>query len=192
MRKAGSIFISVSLIFVLMVLLLLSLATGGEKTEPTILLVNANIPLNYQKVNVGGSLLVQTEIIFIKQEYKDVATDVHIEYLIRDSSRKTITTVSETKGVIDRIFTVKELMLPSDTRPGVYTIEVKAEYQGLTSNEAASFEVMKSPSSPSPLINREVIPLLATILILFMIFLVALYYEHRRIKRLEREGYRRI
>jgi len=185
--------ITIKNILFLLLLIVPVVSSAEEQSKESMIVVNTKIPADYKKMEAGKSLLTQVEIILIKEEYNDNITDVQIEYKITDSRGNILMHIAETKGIIDRLFTVKELMLPSDVLPGVYTLTVKASYLGKKGTETASFEVLREKQPlPFSFTEKEETILLGILSLLFMGFFVALYHEHRKIKRLEREGYRRI
>lgn len=181
----------ISVVFIFMIL---ATFFARGKSNDSIVLVNTKILLDYKKVEAGKPLLAQTEIILIKEVYDNKPIDMHIEYIITDSRGNAVMKISETKGIIDRLSMVKELMLPSDIPPGAYTLAVTAAFKEKSGAETVSFEVIKTKSLPSPsfFTNKGIIVLLTILLMIFTIFFIALYYEHRKIKNLERKGYRRI
>ncbi len=149
-----------------------------------ILLVDVTIPEGYQHLIPGDSVLVETQIILVGRDQMEPVIDVLIEYTIKDKNNNIVTKLSETKGGIVRIQTIKELHLPADLLPGIYTLTAKASYKNVSAETSSSFELFKNYAEP-------VLPLPTTtnnLLIAVIIAVVSLFffsaYQFWRIKKL--------
>ena len=130
-------------LFLILLLVLLPISVKAEN----LLLVDAEIPESYQILAAGDSVLVETQIILVGKNQTDTLTDVVIEYVVKDKDNKIITQLSETKGGLVRIQTVKELHLPSDLSLGTYSISIRASYKEVLGETSASFKVAKPESN---------------------------------------------
>lgn len=122
----------------LAMMLLVSLAQAQE-----LLLVDVEIPEGYQQLKSGDSVLVETQIILVGTNTTHPITDVLIEYIVKDKEGNIINSLSETKGGVVRIQTVKELHLPNDLPTGTYSVTTKASVAKLVGQNSASFKITK-------------------------------------------------
>jgi len=170
----------------LALILLISLPVKAEAGE---VLVNVEIPTQYNSIFQGEAVLIETNIILAKGEL-DTVTDVFVEYTLKTPQGKAILTFSETKSILLRTNDVKEIRLPSNIIPGIYVLEVKVQSPGNSGGMAtATFEVQKIKTK---FMDKEFFILATIIFMIFIIFFIALYFIHKKIKRLERLGYKRI
>lgn len=109
-----------------------------------LLLVDVEIPEGYQQVKQGDSILIETQIILVGVNNTSAVTDVLIDYVVKDKDGKVITSLSETKGGVVRIQTVKEMHLPLDIPTDVYSVTVKASYKEISGQSSSSFNIVTS------------------------------------------------
>src|SRR3989344_421139 len=107
--------------FILLLVGLLTVLLSTAVKAQELLLVDVEIPEGYQQLKQGDPILAETQIILVGNNRTDTIIDVLIEYMIKDKEGNLITKVSETKGGVVRIQTVKELQLPADLPMGVYS-----------------------------------------------------------------------
>ena len=151
---------------------------GGDLSE---LLINVNIPKHYFHIYSGESVLVETEIILKQEENATEMHDILIEYAIKENNGAVVTKAIETKGGILRINTIKELQLPSDAKPGMYTFEVKASKGSIVGINSATFEIIeKIPESKNWEQIRDYVTLIMVIFNLMLI--VAVFFWMKKVK----------
>lgn len=169
---------------ILLLLLLPSLFAETQPGPEELLLVNVEIPPDYQKVQTDETILVETEILLLDRFRTEAITDVLIEYKIKDQEGKVITELSETKGGLVRIETIKELH-PTLLPPGTYIVMVKASYKEVTGEAYTSFEVVdKVVSLPDePHLTLDLLIILLLVMISFFLFLL---YQFWKIKKLRK------
>ena len=149
-----------------------------------LLLVDVEIPEGYRQLEQFEPILVETQIILVGSNRTNI-TDVLIEYIVKDKEDNLIAKMSETKGGLVRIQTVKELQLPADLADGVYSITVKASYKEIAGENSASFKITKNlgeePFSSSFSSTKNLMILLLLGVISLFIFSA---YQFWRIKKL--------
>lgn len=168
----------------LLLLVLFGLVVYAEVETPKIV-VDITIPENYKKVEAGSYFLVPVEILLITEEQKKL--DLLIEYTIKDPNGDSLFKLSETKAAKERLTTVREFRIPEKSRLGIYTIEVKTSYINHSSTNTAMFEVVKSRTLGTKEITdlQEDVTILASSFVLAVLFfLIHVWYEYRRFKRL--------
>ena len=161
---------------------------ASTEEEESKILVDLVLPEGYKKVEAGKSILIQTEIILLEKEPSGAVIDILIEYAIKNSDGIAVVNISETKGIRERISTVKELAIPTDALPGTYTIEVKANYFGKIAMDAVSFEVIRSDILQT--ISRQRYFGISLLALLIMILLLSVW-NFRKFNAFE-EKYKKI
>ena len=165
------------IVIAFLIMFLLPSALGKDKVA-----VSLNIPSQYKAVNVGETILIQTEVILIKDfTEEEKVTDVLLEYAVKDSKGNTIISFSETKGTILRLDTLKEVSMPKDSPPGIYVVEVKASYRENIGMDTELFEVQNEQSQIQPL-EQSINSYLTAIIAILLMVMISLYYSYRRIK----------
>lgn len=129
-----------SLLFGIFLAMLLASSVKAQE----LLLVDVEIPEGYQQLKEGDPVLVETQIILVGINKTDTIIDVLIEYIVKDKNGNIITSLSETKGGIVRIQTVKELHLPAGLPTGAYSVTIKASYKEVTGETSASFKITQN------------------------------------------------
>ena len=170
------------MVIVFLIVSILPSVLGKDKVA-----VDLEIPSQYKTANAGEAILIQTEVILIKDftgEEKDNVTDVLLEYTIKDSKSNIILSFSETKGTLLRLNTLKEISMPKDSPPGIYLAEVRASYRENSGMDAELFEVQKGQSQIQPL-DQSVNSYLTAIIIILLMVMTTLYYSYRRIKNMK-------
>lgn len=168
-------------IFLLLVLLLIVPVQAEE-----LLLVDLEIPEGYQQLNQQESVLVETQIILVGRNQTDKLTDVLIEYSIKNKEDDTIIKLSETKGGVVRIQAVKELHLPAELLPGIYSVAVRASYKNVSAENSASFEVTKMLVEIEAFSQPTTRNLLLTIIVGMITLFLFSAYQFWKIERIHR------
>jgi len=171
--------------FILLLVGLLTVLLSTAVKAQELLLVDVEIPEGYQQLKQGDPILAETQIILVGNNRTDTIIDVLIEYMIKDKEGNLITKVSETKGGVVRIQTVKELQLPADLPMGVYSITTKASYKDIAGETSASFKITRNLGQEqfsSSFFNTRNLLILLLLGIITLIFLSA--YQFWRIGRL--------
>ena len=127
----------------------------------------------------GSAILIKNYIIHSGQNNKEIV-DIIFEYSVLDSKGNMILKIIETKAILLRADILKEIELPSDIEPGIYTLEVKARYSDLAvSISSYNFEVVEAEN----LITKKEQAI--TFLILFSFIFFSIYYQYKSFKHLE-------
>lgn len=160
-----------------------SLAQSPEK-----ILVDLTIPAKFQQVAAGESLLSQSDIVLINEDQERLLVDLFLTYTIRNNRGAELLTLSVTKGAAERLDITQEFIIPESAAPGAYVLEVSVEAPGLRSVESASFEVLSSVHPPAGFLAHPsfFFPLIVLSLGVVLSFIWA-FFEHRKIKKLEKE-----
>lgn len=149
----------------------------GEKENLSGLLIKVNILEKNHQIYPGGSVLVETEIILLQEENAGSIHDILIEYTLKDHTGSVVSKVIETKGGRDRITAINELVLSSDTKPGIYFVEVKASKGNVQVMASATFEVVEKLSelkNEGKIRNYAMLVLVVfNLLLIFAIFFLA-------------------
>ena len=141
-------------------------------------MVNINIPEKYLHIYPGEPVLVETEIILV-QENVIVAHDILIEYTIKNYNGSVVTKVMETKGGRERLSIVKELVVSSDAKPGIYTLEIKVNKGSVESLTTENFEVVEKILEPK---KREKVSdylMIAAVIFNFILILTIFFWERK-------------
>ncbi|MDO8510923.1 MAG: hypothetical protein Q7S55_02045 [Nanoarchaeota archaeon] len=169
---------------VFLILLLVGAAMIIPAKAENILLIDLNIPEGYHHLIPGDSVFVETQIILVGRNQTDPLTDVLIEYAVKDKDNQVITKISETKGGIVRIQTVKELHLPTDISPGIFSVTVRASYKEAATETSATFEVAESHASQDFPLPQDIKSLFITLLVTIISFFLFSAYQFWKIKHL--------
>lgn len=175
---------------VLLILLIGILMVIPAKAQE-IILVDVNIPEGYRHLVPGEPVFAETQIILIGRDQTDSLVDVVIEYSVKDKENNVITKITETKGGIVRIQATKELHLPADLVPGIYSVTVKASYKGIAETGASTtFEVVKSYAKETSL-PQDIKSLLIIIIAIMLIFFLFSAYQFWKIAKFTKKSRRR-
>src|SRR3989344_6299438 len=99
-------------------------AVGGER-----LIVSLDIPSDQQKINPGESLLLEV-VIREAGGNIDQASVIDLEYSIKNYKEEIISSKRETGVIAVKQSEVTSLLIPTNTKPGVYIANVAVNYQG--------------------------------------------------------------
>ena len=113
-------------------------AVGGER-----LIVSLDIPSDQQKINPGESLLLEV-VIREAGGNIDQASVIDLEYSIQNYKEEIISSKRETGVIAVKQSEVTSLLIPTNTKPGVYTANVKVNYKGNVYSGNKTFEIVSS------------------------------------------------
>jgi hypothetical protein len=162
---------------------LVAAETSTKTAKP--FMISIEIPPDYQKVQADDSVVVQSEVLLPDSLKTENITDVIIEYTVTDQEGNIITALSETKGGLLRIESIKELPLPKKIPAGTYNVMVSANCKGAIGQASASFEVVEQVGEMET-ISGLTIQLLLILLIGmtgFFLFLVHLFWKMKKLRR---------
>ncbi len=173
----------------LVLLVFFSLSVNAESNvgdDPAEIILELTVPDEYQKITAGEHLFVESQILLVRENENSIL-DIIIEYSILDKEGKIINKLTETKGGIVRIGTVKELDIPKTSLPGVYTIVVKASYQDHDVESSENFEVVEDVETIIGAYDLiSVSPLVIYLIgLIFALFTIIILYQHLRFKKIE-------
>ena len=134
------------------------------------LLVSLDIPPDQQKIQPGQDILLEISLR-VPGGNIDQTTNVDLEYSIRDLDGNVISSKIESGAVAVKESDVTSLLIPTNTKPGVYTAFVTATYQGENYTGSKTFEVVGNAFSFNTIIY----------ILIGLILLVLLYIIARRI-----------
>ncbi|MDO8511258.1 MAG: hypothetical protein Q7S55_03770 [Nanoarchaeota archaeon] len=169
---------------VFLILLLAGLIMVMPAKAQDLLLVDAIIPEGYRHLVLGESVFVETQIILVGNNQSSPLVDVLIEYAVKDKDGQVITKISETKGGIVRIQTVKELHLPADLSPGIFSVTVRASYKEKAMETATTFEVAEQHALPVSFYTQDVNNLFIIILVAIVSLFLFSAHQFWKIKHL--------
>ncbi len=141
------------------------------------IIVKVDIPENYEKISPGDSLIINSEVILLREDPNKIA-DVVLEYFIYDEKGSLVIKLVETKGLQLRLNTLKEIKLPPDTIEGTYTLDVKASYGKITTTSSDLFEIKRA--------TQKIDNMYIIIAVILILFITALFYEYKKFKYIEK------
>ena len=150
------------------------------------LLVDVNVPLTDEQLIVGDSILVEVEARVIHGEKERTLADMYLEYTLKNQEGETLLTAVETKGGIEQISTVRELFIPRDAAPGVYTVEVQVTHGDMSRMASAHFMVESNVRQELTQRGWYILAMLIGFSLNALIFPAFIWYEHRKFKRIEK------
>ena len=140
--------------------------TIGEVNDQK-LLVSLDIPPDQQKIKPGQSLLLEMDIR-VPGGNLDQTSTVELEYSIRDLNGKIISSKRESGAIAVKESEVTSLLVPTNTKPGVYAAFVSVNYQGDIYEGSKTFEVTNSIYN----LNMVVYFLIALIILVLIFFII--------------------
>jgi hypothetical protein len=168
-------------LIILLSIVFLIIAIGSViAVENTKIILKVDVPSRFEEIRPGDDIAVNTEVFLLKENEQQKIVDIILEYSVFNEKGELITKVIETKGILLRLDDVKEISLPKNVLPGVYTIDIRATYKGVSVANSDIFEVIK-PVKPTK-IEAEYL----TILVILVLFVAAMIYEYKKFKYMER------
>jgi hypothetical protein len=147
--------------------------------------VSLDISSEQQRIKQGESLLLKIDLGVLGGNI-DQTSIVELEYSIKDLNGSVISAKKESGAIAVKESEVASLLIPTNTKPGVYTASVIVIYQGETYEGSKTFEVTDRASSTdsfesisAKVTQREKIYLV--IIIILSIFVI--YYLVKRIRK---------
>lgn len=104
------------------------------------LLVTLDIPPEQQKIKPGESLLLKVDLR-VPGGQMDQTSLVELEYSVKDLDGNIISSKIESGAIAVKESEVASLLIPSTTKPGVYTAFVTIKYLGEFYEGSKTFEV---------------------------------------------------
>lgn len=174
-KKEAVLFVSVLLLAVLIFFGLFKMT--GFAINNRDLIVSLDIPPDQQKISPGQSLLLEVAVRKPGGSIDQTST-VDLEYSIKDAKGNIISSKNESGALAVKESEVTSLIIPTGTKPGVYTASVAVGYGENTYVASKTFEVIGSRSN----LNFPVYFLIILILI-FIYLIVNRYFIIKKRKR---------
>lgn len=144
-----------------------SVITGyATKNDAQALIVSLDIPSDQQKIKPGEGLLLEVAIREPGGTIGD-ASFIELDYVIKDSQGTIISEKKESGAIAVKQSEVNSLLIPTDTKSGVYTALVYVNYKGNTYVGSKTFEVVSY--AKTEMIVASVILIILIILLIFII-----------------------
>ncbi len=135
--------------------------------------VRISVPLEFIKLEVGGNLFVDVEIIQIGPREK---VDVVANYVIKDFSGNTLLEESETFFVLGEKTFSKEL-ITSALEPGKYVIGLEIVYPGAFAVSSDQFEILTREEFE---ININILIIISAILMIIVSVIVVIWAVRKK------------
>ena len=139
MDKRNLIVLFILLIFTLLLSNFLSIT--GFVTKENNLIISLNIPPDQQKIKPGENLLLEIAIREVGGALEET-TAIDISYEIKDLNDNVISSKQERGLIAVKQSEVTSLLIPTKTKPGVYTASATINYRGNYYTANKTFEVI--------------------------------------------------
>jgi len=147
--------------------------------------VTAKINNAFKQILPGEEVLVEVQIQFLGNSEPE---DIYVTYTIKDQNETILGLKSETLAVQTRASTINTLYIPTDTKPGLYTLYVDIKYNDFEARANDSFEVVEDQSAKILLHEKIICILLIAVLIFLFYILIALLNDMFNLrKKLQRK-----
>ena len=143
--------------------------TTGFAVNDQKLLVSLDIPPDQQKIKPGQSLLLEVTLRVPNGDIDQTST-IELEYSIRDLDGNLVSSKKESGAIAVKESTVTSLLIPTNTKPGVYSAFVAVNYEGEIYEGSKTFEVSKGGFNLN--LNTIVYILIALILLTFLLIII--------------------
>src|SRR3989344_2796566 len=110
-------------------------------------IVSLDISPDQQKIKPGQNLLLEVVIREIGGTLEETSI-VELEYSIKDSGGNIISSKKESGVIAVKQSEVTNLLIPTSTKPGVYTANVDMNHAGYKYGGSKTFEVVSSEIIP--------------------------------------------
>jgi len=157
----------------------------GEKRIAAIIEVESSKPLfdvdlevlpEYKNTMPGNKILMEVSIFNLRGFGR---VDVNAEYSVRDLSGNIYTSGHETLAVETEVKFTRELLLPSDLKPGVYIASARVNFEEFAGTSSDLFNVgAKTISFGQVGFKSNTLNLLLVFIIALFVVFVALIYEY--------------
>ena len=169
-----------NLIILLGIVFLIASIGSVIAVENTKIILKVDVPSRFEEIRPGEDIAVNIEVFLLKDQEQQKIVDIIMEYHVFNEKGELITKLIETKGILLRLDDVKEISLPGNIPPGIYTIDIRATYKGASVTNSDIFEVIK-PVKPTKIEAEYLI-----ILVILVLFVAAMIYEYKKFKYMER------
>jgi len=167
-------------IILLGIIFLITSITSVIALGNTKIILKVDVPSRFEEIRPGEDIAVNIEVFLLKDQEQQKIVDIIMEYHVFNEKGELITKLIETKGILLRLDDVKEISLPGNIPPGIYTIDIRATYKGASVTNSDIFEVIK-PVKPTKIEAEYLI-----ILVILVLFVAAMIYEYKKFKYMER------
>ncbi|MEK6898019.1 MAG: hypothetical protein AABX28_01530 [Nanoarchaeota archaeon] len=163
-------FVVISLMLLLIGFLIFfyySVITGyATRNDAQALIVSLDISSDQQKIKPGESLLLEVAIREPGGTMEETSI-IDLDYVIKDSQGTIISEKKESGAIAVKQSEVTGLLIPTDTKPGVYTAFVNVNYKGNIYVGSKTFEVVSY--AKTEMIAASIIFIIFIIIIIFLI-----------------------
>src|SRR3989344_221644 len=157
-------------IILLGIIFLITSITSVIALGNTKIILKVDVPPRFEEIRPGEAIAVNIEVFLLKDQEQQKIVDIIMEYHVFNEKGELITKLIETKGILLRLDDVKEISLPGNIPPGIYTIDIRATYKGASVTNSDIFEVIK-PVKPTKIEAEYLI-----ILVILVLFVAAMIY----------------
>ncbi|MFH1711223.1 MAG: hypothetical protein ABH840_02840 [Nanoarchaeota archaeon] len=130
------------------------------------LLVSLDIPPDQQKIKPGQNLLLKIFIRVLNANI-DQTSIIELDYSIKDLDGNLISSKKESGAIAVKESEVTSLLIPSNTKAGVYSAFVAVNYEGEVYEASKTFEVTNNEDNLS-----IVIYILIGLILVLILFIV--------------------
>lgn len=143
------------------------------------LIVSLDIPLDQQKIKPGENILLEVVIRELGGTIEETFP-IDLEYSIKDSEGNIISIKQERGSIAVKQSEVTSLLIPTSTKPGVYTASLSVNYKESTYIGTKTFEVISSQKKTSSIIY---VILTVIIVIIILLTLLGKYYHRKKSRK---------
>ena len=151
--------------------------TGLVSRDQGGLIVSLDIPSDQQKIKPGESILLEVVIRELGGTTEET-TAIDLEYSIKDLDGNIISSKQERGAIAVKQSEVTSLLIPTNTKPGVYVASVSVNYKGNTYIGTKTFEIITTEKTSS--LNLNII--VTIILVIITIFIITILILIRKRK----------
>jgi len=187
MEKQFKIFLG--LMIIILAIVIIFSCTGRVIENNDFFKVTAKINDNFKEVLPGEEVLVEVQIQFLGNSEPE---DIYVTYTIKDQNETILGLKSETLAVQTRASTINTLYIPTDTKPGKYTLYVDIKYNDFEARANDSFEVVENKSEKILLNEKIICILLIAVLISLLCLLILLLKEIYKLRKKFRRKFQRL
>lgn len=175
--------ISVSLLLLILLFSSGFFKTTGFLVNDQKLLISLEIPPDQQRIEPGQSLLLEVTLR-VPNGNLNQTSNIDLEYSIRDLTGNLVSSKKESGSIAVKESVVTSLLIPTNTKPGVYRASVSVSYEGETYEASKTFEV----SDRFGLDLKIVVYFLVTSILLLLLFIIIKKLKNRPIYQAYREN----
>ena len=160
-------------------------AITGFLSKDQRLIVSLDIPSDQQKINPGQSLLLEVKIREPGGNLEETSI-INLEYAIKDLKGNVISSKKESGVIAVKQSDVTSLLIPTNTKHGVYTASVNVEYGENIYSGSKTFEVVTDKKFSSNIIVYILIALISLVFVIFIVKILKDKKSHRKNKNHKR------